>query len=192
MKALSTFLQEVPDYRRAQGVRVSMPAMLSMIVLGFMSGHYSMQSLRRFVKNNEAFFVEQFNLQHGVPSYAQIRTILQSVDFDALNHAFYSWASQYVDDTNEDWFGLDGKGMKSTVTHGQSTHQSFLAMVSVFVRSKGIALAARVYANDKTSEIVTAQELIEQLESQGMVLTLDALHCQKKPRPLSWVEEMTM
>lgn len=65
-------------------------------------------------------------------------------------------------------------------------------MVSVFSRIRGIILSSRQYTNSKDSEIPTAQELIKELEQKGMVLTLDALHCQKKRRPISWMEEMTI
>ena len=192
MKGLTTFLAGVPDYRRPQGVRVPLPAMLTMIVLGFMSGRFSMQSLARFMKNNEQYFSKKFGLDHGVPGYTQLRTILKRLDFTSLNNAFYEWASQFVAKEEEDWLSMDGKGFNSTVMNAHDQKQSFYALVSVFSKKKEIMLTAQQYTNAKESEIHTVQELIESLEQKGMVLTLDALHCQKKQRPLSWVEEMTM
>lgn len=191
MKSLVSYLQQVPDYRRAQGKRVPLPAFLSMVVLGYMSGRFSMQSLARFMENNETFFSDQFGLAHGVPGYTQIRTLLQSIDFNELNKAFYHWASQFMDG-GEDWLSIDGKGLKSTLTGVNTSEQDFHAVVSVFSNSKGIILTAQQYSNKKESEIHTALELIKDLEQKGMVLTLDALHCQKKQQPISWVEEMTI
>lgn len=190
MKGLVEYLQQVPDYRRPQGIRVSMPAFLTMVVLGYMSGRFSMQSLSRFMKNNDSYFSDLFGLQHGVPGYTQIRTLLESIDFEALNQEFYNWANQYMDG-QEDWLSIDGKGFNSTLSNAHDSEQNFHAIVSVFSRLKGIILTCRQYTNSKESEIHTAQELIKDLKEKGMVLTLDALHCQKKLRPTSWLEEMT-
>lgn len=192
IKGLVEFLQEVPDYRRAQGIRVPMPAFLTMVALGYMSGRFYMQSLARFMQSNESYFSDQFGLNHGVPGYTQIRTLLESIDFEVLNNAFYNWANQFMNPDDEDWLSIDGKSMNSTVSNAHDSEQNFHAMVSVFSRSKGIILTSRRYSNKKESEIHTAQELIKDLKEKGMVLTLDALHCQKKLRPLSWKEEMTI
>lgn len=191
-KGLVEFLQQVPDYRRPQGIRVPMPAFLTMVVLGYMSGRFAMQALARYMKDNESYFSDQFGLLHGVPGYTQIRTILESLDFAAVNREFYKWASQFIEPDEEDWLSIDGKAYNSTVTNAHDSNQDFHAMVSVFSRIRGIILSSRQYTNSKDSEIPTAQELIKELEQKGMVLTLDALHCQKKRRPISWMEEMTI
>ena len=192
MKGLTHFISKIPDNRRKQGQRVTLPAFLTMVTLSSMSGFCSLQGMARFMKNNEEYFVERFGLLHGVPGYTRIRTLLASIDFEALNRAFYEWASQFVDEENSDWLAIDGKGIKSTVIDYEESNQNFHAMVSAFTRSKGISISSTHFENKRKSEIVAARELITQLDQKGLVLTLDAIHCQKKRRPKSWVEEMTM
>ncbi len=192
IKGLTTFLEQIPDYRRAQGRRVPLPVFLTMVILGYMSGRFAMQEQARFLEANEEFFSELFGLSHGVPGYTQIRTILQSLDFEAINKAFYSWASQFMDTNNKEWAAIDGKGLNSTVTECGTSNQQFQAIVSVFVKAKGIVLTSGKYSNKKESEIHAVQELLKVLDQKGLILTLDALHCQKKLRRLSWQEEMTI
>jgi len=192
MKGLSHFLLEVTDYRRSQGIRVPMPAFLAMIIIGSMGGYNSLQSLARFMENNKEFFIKSFGLLHGVPGYTQTRTILSSIDFRELNKAFYNWAVQFIDPDSTEWLSIDGKGMNSTNSNPHDSRQNFHAMVSVFARAKGISLAASTYENKKESEIKVARELINELDRKGLVLTLDAVHCQKKQPKPSWQEEMTM
>ena len=65
-------------------------------------------------------------------------------------------------------------------------------MVSMFGHQTGIVLISNSFENKKKSEIHSVQELISQLEQKGMVLTLDAMHCQKKQSKPSWMVEMSM
>ena len=54
-------------------------------------------------------------------------------------------------------------------------------MVSAFTHERGEILGVKVMENKKQSEIVAVQDLIQLLDLSGVVFTMDALHCQKKP-----------
>jgi len=192
MKGLTHFIAQIPDERRKQGQRVTLPSFLTMVTLSSMSGYCSLQAMARFMKNNEEFFVSTFGLLHGVPGYTRIRTLLESIDFEELNKAFYQWANQFMVGESNDWIAIDGKGLNSTIVACQDSKQNFHAMVSAFTRVKGISLSSSKYENKHKSEIVAARDLIKKLDEKGLILTLDAIHCQKKQRPRSWLEEMTM
>ena len=190
MHGLSYFLNQVKDYRRKQGQRFPLPSFLTMVILSNMSGFHSLNALARFFDNNSEYFCHIFKLNHGVPGYTQIRTILKQLDFESLNYAFYNWASQFVDQDDE-WLSFDGKGLNSTYTNHGTSQQNFHAMVSAFVQKTGISLSSKQYENKKESEISTAIDLVNQLQQKGMILTFDALHCQKKRSKPSWSLEMT-
>lgn len=190
MKSLVEFLAQVPDPRRKQGQRIELPHFLSMVILGNMSGSTGLQSLSRFFKNNENYFIERYGLLHGVPGYTRIRTLLQTLDFHALNDAFKNWSLQYIEPG--DWISLDGKGLNSTVDDYSSSYQDFHSIVSAFSDRLGIAVCATTFQNKKKSEIASVRELIETLKQKNVVISLDALHCQKKRHKLSWSQEMIM
>jgi len=76
---------------------------------------------------------------------------------------------------------IDGKGLKNTVTDYAQSEQNFINVVSAFSHQRGIVLGVKVMENKQTSEITTVRELLEILDLTGVVFTLDALHCQKKP-----------
>jgi hypothetical protein len=163
-----------------------------MVILGSISGFNSLQGLSRFFKHNESYFINLFGLKHGVPGYTRTRTLLKEIGFEPLTQAFYKWAKQFIEQQDECWLKIDGKGLNSTYTSKTGKDQNFHALVSVFVKDKGIVVNTTRYENKKESEIVAVRSLIEQLEEQGLVLTLDALHCQKKRSKPSWSQEMTM
>lgn len=189
MESLSYFIQQIPDHRSRQGLRHPFHPFVSMIVLAHLSGYYGLNEMARFIKANSGYFKKTFNLT-VVPGYTILRTFCAEVSFENVNQAFYKWASQYISRPN--WYSIDGKGLRSTITETFSLEQNFKAMVSVFNHETGMVLVSSTYENKDKSEIHSVQDLILTLEQKGMVLTLDALHCQKKLSKPSWIVEMSM
>jgi hypothetical protein len=117
---------------------------------------------------------------------------MMGLDYEELTRVFSEWARQYGKVASDEWAGIDGKGLKNTVTNCSSSEQNFVNVVSVFTHQRGIVLGLKVMENKKTSEIKTVQELLETLDLKGYVFTLDALHCQKKHWMRSSLVVMTM
>jgi hypothetical protein len=173
-------LQELPDPRRGAGQRHPLVAVLLMVIMGMMSGRYGYRELGTFMASNKSTFIDIFGLKHGVPSYVTIRTILQNISYASLNQIFEEWSKEHIGISAKDWVSADGKAMKSTVVHAQDTWQNFVSLVSVFHQQTGTVLATSRMDNGKEGEIPTLQQLLEKLGLKGVVLTMDALHCQKK------------
>lgn len=189
MKSLYECLEEVTDARRKQGQRTPIAAFLEMIVLGGMSGNYSIRSIARFIDRNEKYFVDRYNLEHGTPGYTNLRKFLEKLDYKELNQAVKKWCSQFLQ--SGDWIAIDGKAITSTVTNKHNSEQNYLSMVSMFCSKKGIVIDTQSIENKKEHEGLAARELIAQCELKGVTFTMDAMHCQKKLRKQSWSQEMS-
>ena len=103
------------------------------------------------------------------------------IDYQAVTQVFNDWASHYTHNQQSQWVALDGKSLKNTVSDCYGKQQNFVMMVSAFSHDRGEILGIEVMENKKQSEIVAVQDLIQLLDLSGVVLTMDALHCQKKP-----------
>lgn len=180
MMSLYETLALVKDPRDPSGLRFPMQPFLTMVVFSVMSGFNSMNGMAKFFDANKEELTEMFNLKHGVPKYTQTRTILGLIDFENLSKVFQLWALQHIPLEKGDWVSGDGKTLKSTVTNSQNSKQNFIAMVSLFLQKTGVVLATNSYENGKTGEGPALRDLVEILENKGVILTLDALHCQKK------------
>jgi hypothetical protein len=117
-----------------------------------------------------------------MPSHVTIREIIMHIDFDALNHAFYRWASSYVKIRKNEWISIDGKSIKSTLEDYNTSYQNFVSLVSVFTQKRGQVLKTSAFENKKKSENSVVQQLIELLDLKGVIITLDALHCKKNSK----------
>ncbi len=71
---------------------------------------------------------------------------------------------------------LDGKAIKST--DAIKTIEKMMNIVTAYTNT-GISLLQKTVEN-KTNEIPAVQELISMLDVKGLVITADAMHCQKE------------
>lgn len=192
MRTLFDYLSEIKDFRRAQGQRISLAAFLEMVILSGMSGHFGINGISRFFKNNEDFFVERYALNHGVPAQGTIFNNLKMISQEELNKILRHWMNQYINQEEDMWVAIDGKAIGSTVTDKHGSQQNYKSMVSMFSQQMGVVLSSISIENKKEHEGQAARELINILEAKGLTFTMDALHCQKKLLKPSWSQEMTM
>lgn len=185
---LVEYLAQVPDFRRREGLRYPLPALLVMITMAIMSGHYGYREIARFLKANRDELVAQLHLKRKqMPSHVTIRTVLMKLDFEALNEAFQHWAQTHLQIASGHWVSVDAKAIRSTVTDYNNAYQDFVCLVSAFAQEQGTVLAMARYHNKDTSEVTVTRTLItamvEALDLEGVVFTLDALHCKKNDAP---------
>lgn len=186
-------LQNISDFRRKQGRRYPLTALLLMTIMSIMSGRCRYREIAAFARANQEEFLTFFHLKcPRLASHVTFREVIKGVDFDEVNTAFTQWARQYITLEPEEWLAVDGKALGSTVTEYDSAYQNFVSLVSVFSHKRGQVLGTSKLENLKSSEIPTVQALIDTLDLHGVVFTLDALHCQKKPSRPSSTAVMTM
>jgi hypothetical protein len=176
-------LQTIPDCRRKQGQRYPLVAVLLITIMSIMSGRCRYREIAAFAKANQKELLEFFHLQKRkrLPSHVTFRDILKGIDFDDVCVAFNRWAGQHITVEDHEWFAMDGKALASTVTDANTSYQNFVSLVSLFSHKRGQVLKTAKFENQKSSEIPTVRAIIEALDLQHVVITLDALHCQKKP-----------
>ncbi|MBP5976890.1 hypothetical protein HW132_30250 [Brasilonema sp. CT11] len=97
-----------------------------------------------------------------------------------LAEKFNTWAQNYVDLEVSEWCAADGKSIKGTVKHYDSSSQNFVSIVSIFACKRGLVVGMEKFENQQKSEIQVVQDLITALDLQGVVFSFDSLHCQKK------------
>lgn len=174
-------LQQIPDFRRKQGLRYPLMAVLLLTIMSIMSGRCKYREIAAFGKANQKELLKFLHLEKRkrLPSHVTIREILKGIDFNDVLTAFNDWSKQYITIDDNELMSIDGKALASTVTDCSSTYQNFVSLVSVFSHKRGQVLRVSKVESNKCSEIPTVQELIKDLDLSGAVFSLDSLHCQK-------------
>ena len=179
---LLSFLAKVNDPRRKQGKRYSLTYLLLFAIFGILSGGDSYRDISRFINKKREILNKLFGLSWKVaPSKSQIRDTFCAIDVSGLESIFREYTVSLGKLEESDFkhrVGLDGKSLRGSFDHVKG--QNMLQMLGAFCAETQLILA-HVDIAEKTNEIPTAQQLIEELElPAGTLYTADALHCQKK------------
>jgi len=174
-------LEKIKDFRRKEGLRYPLAPVLLIIIMAIMSGRFGYREIAQFAAANKSELLKFFKLKRDrLPSHVTFRQVIKSINFDEAASIFKEWALQYIKVKDGEWFSIDGKAIASTVTDYDKRYQNFVSLVSLFSHKRGQVLSAEKFENNKSGEIAAVMDLINTLDLQGVVLTLDALHCQKK------------
>lgn len=179
---LDVFFRSIPDSRRIQGRRYSLHSFLWMVFLSVCSGHSSSRTIAKFMKSHKKFFIKEFDLKHGVPSHVSVHTILKLTNKEEIKTSFNQYCSNQ-DLSKYDWLSGDGQILKSTLSDASTPQQDLISVVSLLVQKTGMVYLMEEYRSTKDSEIEVIQCMLSDLKDKGLIITLDAIHGQKKRLP---------
>jgi hypothetical protein len=178
-QTLLEHLASIPDFRRGQGKMHNLDVILILMLMATLSGYFGQRATGDFFTKHYKELVEALHPKKDkLPSYQTIARVMYHLDYDQLSAAFFAWAKTVVPISERDWASLDGKAIHGTTTDARTPQQSYTNLVSLFATKTGLVITQGKVTN-KSNEIPLVAELVSNLGLTGLVLTADALHCQK-------------
>ena len=178
--SLSSYLSKIADFRRSQGLRYPLVPSLLMIIMSILHGAKGYREMARFMRHHEEVLTQLFSLKHGVPSHVSVREILLGIGFTRLNQGFMGWMRQELKQGMDSCLSGDGKALRSTLKHAGNKRQDFVQLVSLFGHQSRLVVAQQEVHHSKAQEAQVIRDLVKALDAKGLIISLDALHCQKK------------
>lgn len=168
---------EVTDPRRGQGQRHRLVDMIVIAVCAAICGADSWVEVEMFGLAKEAWFREHLKLAHGIPSHDTFGRVFSQVDPVALMAQLNRWigASGLVDEG--DVIAVDGKSLRRS--HDRDAGQGALHLVSAWATEHGVVLGQRA-VDDKSNEITAIPEVLELIDLDQKVITIDAMGTQTR------------
>lgn len=177
--SLITHLQGIRDFRTQP--RYPLWVVLLLVIMGTMSGCSGYRALEDFVGRHQRVLLELLDLPYKrLPSFSTLRRIMIRIDFVALTEAFNAWAAEAFGISALEQIAIDGKSIKASVKDYNNAYQDFISVVSAYSTEQGIVMRLQPMSNHATSEIVTVQTLLKEMQLEGACFSFDALHTQKK------------
>jgi hypothetical protein len=182
-------LSEVPDPRKARGVRHGVLAVLLLGACAVLTGARSFAAVAEYAHDAGHMVLSRLGVGAVVPHESTIRRVLQAVDASALEAALRSWALAELAARSPEQgtpargqrqvLALDGKTMRGAhvcdiTDDGEGiVYQPHL--VSVLDQATG-AVLAQVQVDVKGSEIAAFTTVLDELDLREVLITADALH----------------
>jgi predicted transposase YbfD/YdcC len=176
-------LAAVPDPRRqCKNLR---HALVDVLVIGFcgvLSGCDDFVEIEEFGRSKEAFFRRFLDLANGIPSHDTFRRVFQAVCPLALQTCLIAWLTELRQSAkpataSDAIIAIDGKTLRRTGDAAKGL--GALHLVSAWATANGITLG-QVAVDGKSNEITAIPPLLELLDLQDCVVTIDAAGCQKE------------
>lgn len=174
-------LKKISDFRTKEGRRHPLWLVLLIVIMGTMSGYLGYRALGDFVTKHREALITILKLQKNrVPSYSTIRRVMMGIDFEEFLDIFNQWAITQLPNEHKRWLAVDGKTIRGSEKSLDKSYSQFVQMASIYSTSAGIVVGMSSWLSNEKSEILVVQNLLKALNLEGVVFTLDALHCQKK------------
>lgn len=177
-ETLMDILEGVETTERYDGYYYSVKDALVIVIFGSICGLQNTRKIHQWAESEKVseFLKEKFGIER-IPCYYWLLSLLNLVDCDSLNRCLMQWAESLLPESREDLtISMDGKTIRSTQKMAQN--ETALHVVSAQVSELGITLASKS-VGAKSNEIPAVQELIEELNIEGCLITADALNCQR-------------
>ena len=184
MKSFDQFLwllATIRDPRRAEGKLYQLPHVLLFSILAMVSGANSYRGIRTFIKVHRRKLNKAFKISwKRPPAHTAIRYILQGLTAADVEKAFREHAACLnlgVAGANARVVAFDGKTLRGSFDNFKDAKAK--QVLSAFAVDTALVLA-HVEIDDKSNEIPAVQKLLGELDLADLIVTCDAMHCQKK------------
>ena len=115
-------------------------------------------------------------MRNGVPSHDTFSRVFRLLDPEAFQRWFLGFMRQFAQGC-EGVLAVDGKTLRRSFDRAEA--QSPLHLVSAWASEQRLVLG-QLAVDGKSNEITAVPKLLEMLTLPGMVVTADAMHCQRQ------------
>ena len=134
------------------------------------------EDVEEFGRAKEPWLRKYLELPHGIPSHDTFNRVFRALDPEQLNRSFLKWVKSVHPIEAEEIVNVDGKTVRHSFDRNKGS--SAIHVVSAWANEAGITLG-QIKVNEKSNEIAAIPELVELLELEGCVVTIDAMGTQR-------------
>lgn len=176
MKKLSLMdvLENIEDTRRKRSVMYPLHEVLIIMLLAVICGATSYAKAEMFGISKKEWLKKFLKLEYGIPDACTFRNVIKEIDTQALHNVFCECMKSVVSQLTG-VVAIDGKEARRT----KDASRRPLHVVSVFSHEYGLVMG-QLACEEKSNEITAIPKLLEMLEINGCIVTIDAMGTQKE------------
>ncbi|MGD8778100.1 MAG: ISAs1 family transposase [Ignavibacteria bacterium] len=132
--------------------------------------------MEKFGQQRYGWLKTILELPNGIPSHDTFNKVLQKLEPECLSKLLESEGQLLLDTIKEKLVRIDGKKVKGVSP--REKENKGLYILSAWVSENSFSIGEK-RVNDKSNEITAIPELLDELDIEGAVISIDALGCQK-------------
>jgi predicted transposase YbfD/YdcC len=151
--------------------------MVAVALCATICGADSWADVERYGKEKDDWLRTFLPQQNGVPSHDTFGRVFAVLDTEEFSVCLTRWVSSLQLDLKGTSVAIDGKTLRRSFD--AAAGREALHLVSAWAGELRVSLG-QLAVDDKSNEIPAVRKLLELLDLEGAVVTVDALHCQKE------------
>lgn len=163
------------DKRQNWKVQYALRELLLLSLLGVLSGMETFEEIEIYGKNKLNLLQEFYPYQNGIPSEITIGRFFRWVNPSCLTHILMTMVKILSPELHHKLIAIDGKTIRGI-------HDGFkrpVHILSAFTADTKLVIG-HLKVGEKTNEISILPELLEMIDIEGAVVSLDAMGCQRE------------
>lgn len=174
---ITTIFEQIADNRRSLSKLHNLNDILVMSVIAVICGADSWNDIEEYCLAKEEWLSKFLKLTNGIPSHDTFNRVISAIDSEKFEKCFVEWVSGLITlFEQKEIINIDGKTIRGAKAHGK---KSPIHMVSAWACENNLVLG-QVKVNEKSNEITAIPELLELLNVEKSIVTIDAMGCQKE------------
>jgi predicted transposase YbfD/YdcC len=175
-KSLVDCFSGIDDPRLDRKKRHELIDILVIAICAVICGAEHWTEVASFGRCKKNWFSSFFRLPNGIPSHDTFGRVFAILDPKLLQAAYVQWVQGFMRDVDVTHCCVDGKTVRGSghMPDGQKP----IHVLSAYAHEHGVVLAQMKVA-DKTNEITAIPEVLRVLQLKGMIVSIDAMGCQK-------------
>jgi predicted transposase YbfD/YdcC len=165
------------DPRARHTCRHPLRDVLVIALCAVLAGADTWDAIALFGSAKKDWFATFLELPNGIPSHDTFNRVFAALDPVAFQECFASWMNAVCGRLGLKHLQIDGKSLRGS--RGRKDKLGCLHTVSVWAAQAGLTLG-QVAVDDKSNEITAIPKLLQMLDLEGALVTIDAMGCQKE------------
>ena len=176
MDSLKIF-EGLPDHRTQHLVTYELKSLVFITISAVVSGYDTFTDIALFAECKRDWITRFVPLPEGkTPSHDIFGDLFSSLCTKSFCDHFVRWVSLVSNITSGELIAIDGKRMRGS--YDRFDQKAAIHVVSAWAQQNSLVLA-QVKVDDKSNEITAIPKILEMLEMKGVIISIDAMGCQK-------------
>jgi len=176
--------EEITDKRIDRCKKHLLSDILMIVFLGVLCGYKSIEEIHFNAELSEETLKKYLKLENGIPGSDTILRVLARIESKQFEKIFVKYARETFSGNlpENEVIAIDGKTIRHSEydpNPGSNKPHKASHVVSAWAHSMGLCFG-QVKTEEKSNEITAIPELLELLDLKGVIVTIDAMGCQKK------------
>ena len=174
--SLLKHFETLEDPRTAYLIEHRLLDIVALTICAVVCGAEGWEDIEAYGRSKLEWLKTFLELPNGIPSHDTVSRVFARLAPSKLQECFVSWVKAIAQLSEGEVIAIDGKSVRHSYDKGKG--KGAIHMVSAWANENRLALG-QVKVADKSNEITAIPQLLDILDIQGCIVTIDAMGAQK-------------